>query len=145
MFNNILVVCVGNICRSPMAEALLARELKAGGASVGSAGLSALVNHPADEMAQTLMAEQDIDISAHRTRQLSRALIQQADLILVMEAGHKKAIEGMDPTARGKLYRLGEWRDMDIPDPYREPRQVFEQALELIQQGVADWISRLKP
>lgn len=127
-----------------MAEALLARELKAGGASVGSAGLGALVDHPADEMAQTLMAEQGIDISVHRARQLSRPLIQQADLVLVMEAGHKKAIEGMDPTARGKLYRLGEWRDMDIPDPYRESRQVFEQALELIRQGVMDWTSRLK-
>lgn len=125
-----------------MAEALLARELAA--VTVSSAGINALIDHPADETAQALMIERGVDISAHRARQLSRALIQEADLVLVMETGHKKAVEGMDPTARGKVYRLGEWRDMDISDPYQESRQVFESVLKSICQSVADWPSRLK-
>ncbi len=110
---------------------------------VASAGLGALVGHPADEMAQELLLEQGIDISAHRARQLTSAMLRQADLVLVMEAEYKKAIESLDPCARGKVYRLGEWGNFDILDPYRQSREVFEHALQLIQQGVADWSSKL--
>ena len=144
MFNRILIICMGNICRSPMGEALLARRLQEySEMMVASAGLGALVGHPADKMAQELLLEQGIDISAHRARQLTSAMLRQADLVLVMEAEYKKAIEALDPCARGKVYRLGEWGNFDIPDPYRQSREVFEHALQLIQQGVADWSSKL--
>ena len=143
MFDHILVVCVGNICRSPMGEALLARAL-ADRSRVGSAGLGALVDQPADETARSLLQERGLDISAHRARQLTAELIRRHDLILVMESGHKRAVESIDPSARGKVYRWGEWGDFDIPDPYRQSREVFEQALELILRGVDDWSAKLK-
>ena len=144
MFNRILIVCMGNICRSPMGEALLARQLSAQPQmSVTSAGITALVGYPADEIAQALLLEQGIDISAHRARQLTGAMLRQTDLVLVMEAGHKRAIETIEPSARGKIYRLGEWGGFDIPDPYRQPRQAFEQSLQLIQQGIVDWLVKL--
>ncbi len=145
MFDRILVVCVGNICRSPMGEALLARELAYNSAvRVSSAGIGALVDRPADPTAQALMREQGLDISAHRAQQLTSALLRRNDLVLVMESGHKKAVETIDPSARGKVYRWGEWGDFDVPDPFGESREVFEQALALLLQGLKDWSSKLK-
>ena len=111
---------------------------------VESAGLGALVDEPASEFSVKLMQERGLDISGHRAQQLTPELITRADLILVMESGHRRAIDTNEPTARGKVYRLGEWQDIEIPDPYRQPREAFEETLELIDKGVADWAERLK-
>ena len=145
MIRHVLVVCVGNICRSPMAEALLRKGLGAdAGITVGSAGIGALVGFPAAEHAVELMRESGLDISEHRARQLDRDLIAAAELILVMESGHKRAIDAIDSTARGKVQRLCEWRNQDIDDPYQQSREAFDEALTLIRQGVEDWLTRLK-
>ena len=126
-----------------MAEALLRNALRGHEITVESAGLGALVDWPASEHAETLMAERGLEISSHRARQLTPELVKKADLILVMEAGHKKAIEAEDATARGKAYRLGEWRDMDIDDQFRQSKAAFVDALADIEECVADWVSRL--
>jgi len=140
-----LVVCVGNICRSPMAEALLRRELREQiEFTVESAGLGALVGHPASEHSVDLMAEMGEDITMHRARQIHPDMVRDADLVLVMETGHKRAIDDADPTARGKVHRLGEWQGIDIDDPYRRPREAFADALEDIKIGVASWVERIK-
>ena len=145
MIRHVLVVCVGNICRSPMAKALLRNGLGASAdITVSSAGIGALVGYPAAEHAVELMHESGLDISAHRARQLDRELITAADLILVMESAHKGAIDAIDLTARGKVQRLCEWRDQDIDDPYQKPREAFEETLALIRQGVEDWLIRLR-
>lgn len=141
---NILVVCVGNICRSPMAEAMLQQALgDKTGITVTSAGLGALAGHAAAEHSVSLMKERGIDITGHRARQLTPDMISAADLILVMEKGHRRALDSLEPAARGKVHRLCEWRDTDIPDPYREPRKSFEEALALIELGVADWAGKI--
>jgi protein-tyrosine phosphatase len=145
MIRHILVVCVGNICRSPMAEALIRSALTdQGDFTVESAGLGALVGHPADACALELMEEMGEDVSAHRARQIHPDMVSEADLVLVMEAGHKRAIDTADPTARGKVHRLGEWQDRDIDDPYRQPKAAFADALEEIQEGVASWVQKIK-
>ena len=145
MIRRILVVCVGNICRSPMAEALLKSALRGqDGFTVKSAGLGALVGHPADDHALELMEEMGEDVSGHRARQIHPDMVKEADLVLVMEAGHKRAIDTADPTARGKVHRLGEWQDRDIDDPYRQPKAAFADALEEIQEGVASWVQKIK-
>jgi len=110
---------------------------------VQSAGLSALTGEPADRIAQTLMSSQGIDITGHRAQQLDRELLQWADLILTMERSHTEAIEAMEPTVRGKVYRVGKWDDFDVPDPYGRPRQAFEQAAQLITIGIKQWLPRL--
>ncbi len=146
MFRKIMVVCIGNICRSPMAEALLREGLREKGGEdyeVQSAGLGALVGHPAEEMVQTLLWERGIDISEHMAKQLNSELIRWSDVILVMDREQKRAIESSEPSARGRVYRLGEWGDFDIPDPYRRPEEVFRQVFELISRGVSDWIPKL--
>ena len=144
MIRHILVVCVGNICRSPMAEALLRDALREQqDIIVESAGLGALVDHPASEHAVTLMRDRGLDISRHRARQITPEMVHAADLVLVMEAGHRRAIDMNEPSARGKIYRLGEWQDRDIKDPYRQPREAFEAALADIDEGVAEWAQRI--
>ena len=128
-----------------MAEALLRQALQdTRNISVSSAGLGALVDYPAAEYAEVLMAERDLDITGHKARQLTPDLVSASDLILVMESGHKRAIENKDAMAHGKVYRLCEWQDKNIPDPFRQPREEFEKALLLIEQGVQEWVERIK-
>ena len=146
MFNNILVVCIGNICRSPMAEAVLKEALSKSnknGIHVSSAGIGALVGHPADEKSEQLMTARGLDISGHSAHQLNHEMIRKADLILVMELAHKKNIENKEPSAKGKVFRIGEWGGYDIPDPYKQDIKAFESALFQIDQGVSQWLKKL--
>ncbi len=127
-----------------MAEALLQEALRTEKhIRVESAGLGALVGEGAAEHALGLMNERGLDISGHRAQQLTAELLAAADLILVMESGHKKAIDAIDSTTRGKVYRLGEWQDTEIVDPYRQSKAAFVDALEYIEDAVADWVSRI--
>ncbi|MGI9273272.1 MAG: low molecular weight protein-tyrosine-phosphatase [Endozoicomonas sp.] len=146
MFSKILVVCVGNICRSPAAEGLLRHLLseKGGNISVSSAGISALVGKSAHDKASELMKKTGVDLTSHKARQLDAALVHDHDLILVMEEGHVKAVEALVPSARGKVHLLGKWRQgVEIPDPYRKGDAAFEHAHELIESTVADWVKKL--
>ncbi|MFS2204963.1 low molecular weight protein-tyrosine-phosphatase [Variovorax sp. Varisp36] len=139
---SVLVVCIGNICRSPMGEALIAAALPQ--LEVASAGVGALVGQPADPIARQLMAERGLDIEAHRARQLTNLMCQQADLILVMDEEQRLQINQRYPLTRGKLFRLGEVARVDIPDPYRLGRLAFEQALQLIDAGASAWVERIR-
>lgn len=111
--------------------------------TVESAGLGALVGHPASDFAVELMHERGVDITSHRARQLHPDMVRATDLILVMEHGHKKAIDEMDQAARGKVHRFGEWQDREISDPYRQSKAVYAEALKDIEDGVAEWVERI--
>ena len=128
-----------------MAEALLRGALRGQDKfTVESAGLGALVGHPASAYAVELMEEMGEDISDHRARQIHPDMVSAADLVLVMEAGHRRSIDDADLTARGKVHRLGEWQDKDIDDPYRQPKAAFAAALEDIKTGVDSWAEKIK-
>ena len=144
MFNKILVVCVGNICRSPTVEALLKSRLAHRGIDVSSAGTHALVDKPMDSTALEVLREHGGDHPDHKGRQLTREMLQQADIVLTMEKRHVESIARMAPEVRGKTFLLGKWqKDQEIPDPYRQQKVAFEHVYRLMTQGVDSWSKKL--
>lgn len=145
MINTLLIVCVGNICRSPIGEALFRARFaeKMTINSVSSAGLHAMHDWPADPIAVDLMLKRGLDISQHRGRQLTPELVFNSDLILVMSSEQQEQVENSFPGSRGRVHRIGKWGGYDVVDPYRRPGAIFEQALALIEQGVNDWCTKL--
>jgi protein-tyrosine phosphatase len=146
MFNHVLVLCLGNICRSPIAEYLL-RDFtlkQKPGLIINSAGLTAMVGWPAHEHSVQLMQERNIDLSAHRAKQVTGEHVNAADLILVMDDQQRQMLTHDFPQSSGKTYRLGEFTDQDIPDPYGEPFPAFQHAFELIRTSLEPWYTQLK-
>jgi protein-tyrosine phosphatase len=141
----ILIVCTGNICRSPMAEGLLRYRLAARpGVSVASAGVGALVAHPADPYAVEVMRQRGIDISGHRGRQIDHAALVDHGLVLVMERAHLEWISLRFPMARGRVFLLGHWQGgKEVPDPYQQTRQAFENVLGYLEAYAEDWLKRI--
>ncbi|MCF2908836.1 low molecular weight phosphotyrosine protein phosphatase [Pseudoalteromonas sp. DL2-H2.2] len=140
MFDSVLMVCAGNICRSPTAEYVLRNKLEGRNIKVSSAGLTALVGKPADRLAQELAAQNDIDMSEHKGQQVSTSLVSQNSVILVMEQRHLEDLCSRYPQARGKTFLLGKWLgDKEIPDPYRQSREAFEHVYDLIDSACGAW------
>ena len=140
-----MTVCVGNICRSPVAEGLLKAALPQ--CEVWSSGLSALVGHPADPMAVQIAKKHSLDISAHRAQQISSWMVSHADLILVMEAYQQRELEKKYPLARGKIRCIGEFGAsgaFDVADPYTQGQSAFETSHNAIALGATTWISRIR-
>jgi len=144
VFERVLIVCVGNICRSPTAEFLFREKLKHRGIHVSSAGLKALVGRPMDQNAMQILQENGIDAAGHRARQLDPAMLREADLVLAMERDHLAAVSRISPQSSGKLFLLDKWHDADdVPDPFRQSRQVFEHVHAMIERGVESWLRYL--
>jgi protein-tyrosine-phosphatase len=120
----ILLVCTGNLCRSPMAAGLLRDRLAEAGLDgefeVRSAGTWALDGSPAASYARQVMAERGIAISDHRAHMVTQRDVATAGLILVMEEGHREALLAEFPTGRSKVYLLTEiiGKRYDIADPF---------------------------
>lgn len=145
MIDSVLVVCTGNICRSPMAAALLAERAKDRGAAleIGSAGVAALAGHPSPEPVINLMKERGIDVSGHRARQLSGALGMRHELILVMERMQREFIMRKWPELTGRVQLFGERREEDVYDPYGFAPAAYAQCLAQIEACLGDWDERL--
>ncbi|TXD98087.1 low molecular weight phosphotyrosine protein phosphatase [Psychrobacter frigidicola] len=144
-FNNILVVCVGNICRSPIAAALLMHHYPE--KHIDSAGLSAVVGHPADSKAMAVMSAShsidDMYMSDHIAKQINEQLVGKADLILTMSTSQSKWIEEQWPHCRGKIFRIGHWIDKDVADPYGHSETAFETAKQDIVDSLDQWFNKI--
>jgi protein-tyrosine phosphatase len=144
VIKRILIVCVGNICRSPMAEALLREHLRGRDVTIESAGLAALVGKPIDVDAGAVLAGHGLAADAHCARKLTPELVSAADLVLVMDQRQLSAVRAIAPQATGKTFLLGRWiGDADIPDPYGQTRLVFEETFALIRRAVEAWVLRI--
>ena len=116
----ILFVCTGNTCRSSMAEALLKNkieQLRNSGTSINnwdnikviSAGTAASPKQKASPQAIEVMAEKNISLKEHQSKQLTKGLIDEADIILTMTTNHKKVVLDMAPEVENKVYTLKEY------------------------------------
>ncbi len=136
----VLVVCTGNICRSPMAEALLRARLDRDEERcdwhVSSAGTRGLGGRPASPYAVAEMEERGLSIRGHRARRVSAKLMEAADLVLVMTRHQAEALSGAFPDEAGKVHLLSEMigRDYDISDPYGGTRLEYAYIAEELEQ-----------
>ena len=141
----ILFVCTGNICRSPMAMGLLREKLHKEGLEgeykVHSAGVWGLKSQPATTHSREMMAQRGIDISDHRSHDLTSEDVEGSDLILTMERGQAEAISLESPQHAHKVHLLSQMigRQYEIRDPYGgalyEYRQCANEIERLIEEG----------
>jgi protein-tyrosine phosphatase len=142
MISSVLVVCVGNVCRSPVGARLLASACP--GIRVESAGIGALIGHTADKDAAKVASEHGVNVEGHIARQFSGELAKDFDLILVLEKGHRKAMASLAPEVSGKTMLFGKWMgDKDIPDPYRKSLDFHVEVFRQIQYAAQAWAAKL--
>lgn len=143
MFKTILVICTGNICRSPIAERILRKNLPE--LKIDSAGTGALVGKPADDSAIAVSRKYMLDLDGHKGTQVTSLLTKNYDLILVMEKQHIEQLSKIAPEARGKTMLLGHWlAGKEIPDPYRKSEEAFESVYKLINEACLLWAAKLR-
>ena len=138
MFDSILVVCIGNICRSPTGERLLRRAFP--DKTIDSAGICALIGKEADATAAEVAAAHGISLEGHRGKKFTSQLARQYDLILVMEKSHLEQIKRDYPEVSGKAMLFGHWQDqLEIADPYKKSREMFELVYKQLAQNALHW------
>jgi len=141
---NVLCVCTGNTCRSPMAEGFfrkyLAEKLQCEvdylgrmGYKVGSAGLLDMAGFSASSESVAACSARGVDISSHRSQALSLGLIEESDRIFVMERMHQARVVALSPDSAGKCVLLAE---NDISDPIGQRQAVYDRCADLIEDAV---------
>jgi protein-tyrosine phosphatase len=142
VIRHVLVVCVGNICRSPVGEAALREALP--GLTVASAGLDAMVGAGADPTMSAVAARHGLSLEGHIARQFTREIGEAHDLILVMEPRHRRDIGRMAPQLEGRCMLFDHWCGASgIADPYRHPSAVHDAVFMQITQSSQAWAKRL--
>lgn len=149
MFDSILIVCRANICRSPVAEALLKKRLPT--RSIESAGIAmnVLEGQGVPSITKELAKEEGLDLSKHRSRAIQRVMLESAELVLVMSETQRLAVGELSPAATGKTMLFGRWltgggvQGVEIPDPYRKSREAYVHVHRLLIRAANEWHDRL--
>ncbi|HEX9218870.1 MAG TPA: low molecular weight protein arginine phosphatase [Gemmatimonadaceae bacterium] len=146
---NLLFVCSGNTCRSPMAEALARKIAKRRGIedlNVSSAGTNAWDNVPATDEALLVGMEREIDLTGHRARKLTSAIVSEADLIFVMTPGHLEQVKQLG--GRGKVHVIDEYAsgtaNQGITDPYGGDLEAYRHTADILERELEKLFDRLR-
>jgi len=144
---NILFVCTGNTCRSPMAQGLLDDMAKKRGLNleVKSAGIFALDGQRASEEAVEVLKEEGIDISNYKANIIYEDLVEDADLILTMTKSHKEALLSKYDFLKGKVFTLKEYAygiEEDVLDPFGKSVDVYRRTKEDIKKALEEIIKK---
>jgi protein-tyrosine-phosphatase len=147
---NLLFVCTGNTCRSPMAAAVAAAELARRGWShvrVASAGVAASPDAPASEHAITVVREDGLDISGHRARLISPDLLAWADLAVAMSPSHVGALAELGAAHKSALITdfLDDGDSRGVVDPFGGPLEDYRRTYAVLATAVARLLDRLEP
>lgn len=147
---NLLFVCTGNTCRSPMAAAAAEAELTRRGWShvrVASAGIAASPEAPASENAVTVLREDGIDISAHRARSLSPELLDWADFAVAMSPSHLGVLADLGAAHKSALITdfLEESAGRGVEDPFGGPVEEYRRTYAVLAAAVGRLLDRLEP
>lgn len=151
----VLLLCTGNTCRSPMAQVMLTRMIQEAGLAdeveAASAGIYAANGQPASHKALQVMEKRGLSLSNHRSRRLTPRMIQEASLILGMTEEHKQAVLMVDAAASEKVFSLGEfvadassdhWQQ--VPDPFGQPVNVYEQTAQVLKTLLMGVVKKLE-
>ncbi|CAI0858491.1 arsenate reductase/protein-tyrosine-phosphatase family protein [Serratia quinivorans] len=142
MFDSILVVCVGNICRSPIGERLLKKHLPQ--KKISSAGIGAMVGNPADNSAICVAELNNLSLDGHIAKQITKEMCREYSLLLVMEKKHIDAVCRISPEVRGKTMLFGHWAGQrEVPDPYGKSNEAFEFVYSLLNESAHKWAQAL--
>lgn len=141
---NLLFVCTGNTCRSPLAEAIARAEAARRGLEgvrCRSAGTSAFPGHPASAVGIVAAAERGIDLEGHRSRPLDRELVEWADAVLVMARWHGETVLAENPEAPVALLTRylpagHEARDRDVPDPIGGDLETYAGTFDVLAAAI---------
>ena len=147
--NHVMMVCTGNMCRSPLAEAILRAEferLGVEGFQVSSAGTGAWEGRAPSDGAMLVALEHGLDIAGHRSRHLSRGLVEQADVIFTMSRSHSGRAEKLG--GDGRVFLLGEYAGKkrskaEVDDPYGEALDVYRATFDQLQSLIKVAAERL--
>ena len=142
---NILFVCTGNTCRSPMAAALMNKiaEDEDLDIRIESAGIFAEEGAPASTEAIVTMKKYDIDLLGHHAQQINSELIEKSDLILTMTEGQKMLFADV---ADKKVYTVCEYAGVpgDIDDPYGGDVEEYEEVAEMLYLALQAMVEKLR-
>jgi protein-tyrosine-phosphatase len=146
---NILFVCTGNTCRSPLAEGLARRIAQRRGltdVTISSAGINAWENSPASDGSLLVGMEREVDLTNHRARVLTPEIVSEADLIFVMTPSHSEQVKQMG--GRGKVHVLDEYASGaagdGISDPYGGDLSAYRETADALEVHLEKVFDRLK-